>query len=301
MPSEDLYGGIEAGGTKFNCIVGGGPDSIVDRVRIETTSPRETLQEVVDFFRPFAIEHRIRTLGLGSFGPIDLDPRSHTFGWITSTPKLGWRDTDIVGPLKSGLQLNVIANTDVNAAALGEATWGAARDVDPSLYLTIGTGIGGGFVQDGHPLHGMTHPEMGHIHVPHDIKADPFPGNCPFHGDCFEGLANGPAIAKRFGRPAETLGDEDPFWDVEAGYIAAALATYILVLSPARIILGGGIMQRRLMLPLIRRGMLKMLNGYVQVAPLLKGIEDYVVLPLLGSQSGVLGAVALARQAECGN
>lgn len=295
MKSEGLYGGIEAGGTKFNCVVGNAPEAIEAQTRIPTTTPQETLRRVIDFFQPYASARRIVALGIGSFGPVDLDRASPTFGWITSTPKPGWRNTDILGPLVRTLPIPVTLDTDVNVAALGEVTWGAARGVDPALYLTIGTGIGGGLIQHGRPFQGLSHPEMGHIRIPHNRSLDDFPGNCPFHGDCFEGLANGPAIEKRLGQSAASLADDDPFWTIEAGYIAAALATYILVLSPARIILGGGIMERRFMFPIIRRGVLESLNGYVEVASLLQHVEEYIVPPQLGGQSGVLGAIALAR------
>ncbi len=300
MGVETLYGGIEAGGTKFICMVGSDPDQIVEQRRIETTSPQETLHRVEQFFEPYASRGRIRTLGVGSFGPLELDRTSPKYGCITSTPKTGWQNTNIAAALHASLDLTLALDTDVNAAALGEATWGAGRGVDPLLYLTIGTGIGGGFIQNGKPLHGMSHPEMGHVRLPHDPATDPFPGSCPFHGDCFEGLASGPAIWRRFARPAEALADNDPFWEIEASYIAAALANYVLTLSPFRIILGGGIMKRRFLLPVIRRRLLDSLNGYVQCAALLEHATEYVVLPQLGSASGVFGALALARQAESG-
>ncbi len=299
MQSEGLYGGIEAGGTKFNCIVGNGPDAIEAHTRIPTTTPPETLQRVIDFFRLYTEPRRIAALGIGSFGPVDLDRGSPTYGWITSTPKPGWRNTDMLGSLVDALPIPIILDTDVNVAALGEVTWGAARGIDPALYLTIGTGIGGGLIQRGHPFQGLSHPEMGHIRIPHDRSVDDFTGNCPFHGDCFEGLANGPAIQKRLGQSAANLEDDHPYWTIEAGYIAAALATYILVLSPARIILGGGIMERRFLFPIIRRGVLERLNGYVEVASLLQHIDEYIVPPQLGGQSGVLGAIALARAEFC--
>jgi len=301
MGVEDLYGGVEAGGTKFVCMVGGGPSNIVDRLRIETTSPEDTLTRVAQFFEVYVSSRRIRALGIGSFGPIDLEPSSPNYGCITSTPKPGWQNTNITAALQTSLHLDIAVDTDVNAAGLGEAMWGAGRGFDPFLYLTIGTGIGGGFIQNGRPLHGLSHPEMGHIRIPHDRHVDDFPGNCPFHADCFEGLANGPAIERRLGRRPEALSDEDPFWQTEAGYIGAALATYVLILSPARIILGGGIMQRRFMLPVIRRAVLESLNGYVQQAPLLERIEEYIVSPQLGSESGAFGALALARQAAAGS
>lgn len=301
MAPSELYGGVEAGGTKFLCLVGSDPANVVAKLRIQTTSPQDTLPLVAKFFEPYVSAKSIRTLGIGSFGPIDLDRNSPGYGCITSTPKEGWQNTNIASALQSELHLNIAVDTDVNAAALAESLWGAGRGVDPLLYVTIGTGIGGGFVQNGRPLRGLSHPEMGHIRIAHDYRVDEFPGNCPFHGDCFEGLANGPAIARRFGRSPETLSDEEPFWQVEAGYIGAALATYVLILSPARIILGGGIMQRRFMLPIIRRYVLDSLHGYVQCAPLLEHVEDYIVPPELGSESGAFGALALARQAATGS
>lgn len=295
MTAEKLYGGLEAGGTKFICAIGDGPQNIVQEVRIDTTTPAETLDKVIQFFQPFVDSGRIKDLGIGCFGPLDLDPDSSTFGFITATPKPHWSNTDVAGTLKRALKLKVSIDLDVNAAALGEFRWGASQGIDSSLYLTIGTGIGGGYIKGGRSLIGMLHPEMGHIHVPHDLKADPFPGNCPFHGDCFEGLANGPAIEKRFNLRGETIPDDDPFWEIEAGYIAAALTDYILVLSPKRIILGGGIMQREYLFPSIREKVLENLNGYVQSRTLLEDIEHYIVPPGLGGRSGVLGAIALAQ------
>ena len=194
-------------------------------------------------------------------------------------------------------EINITFDTDVNAAALGEFRWGISKDQDPSLYVTIGTGIGGGYIKDGKPLLGLLSPEMGHIYIRHDIALDPFPGSCRFHGDCFEGLASGPALQKRFNVRGEILADDHPFWNIEAGYIASALANYILVLSPKRLILGGGILQRAFLFPLIRRKVLEELNGYVQASALLNCIDDYIVPPDLGNQSGVLGALAMAQAA----
>ena len=295
MASEIVYGGIEAGGTKFICALGSGPGHVISKTRIETTTPDETLQHVVHFFRPAIVERAIGALGVGCFGPLDLDPTSSTYGFITSTPKPGWRNTDIVGRLQRELAVDVALDTDVNAAALAESTWGAGAGSDPDLYLTIGTGIGGGFVEGGRPLRGLVHPEMGHIRIPHDLKSDSFPGSCPFHGDCFEGLANGPAIAKRLGRPADQIPDDEPFWRLEARYIALAVQNFILTLSPRKVILGGGVMQRSFLFPWIRQEVQTLLNGYVQHQSLLNNMDDYILPPLLGNQAGVLGAIALAR------
>lgn len=298
MASENLYGGIEAGGTKFICVVGTGPDNIVGRARIDTTTPNETFQKVIQFFKPFSDQEKIRCIGIGSFGPLDLNPDSPTYGFITSTPKPYWSNADFLGTIQSTLKVKATINTDVNAAALGEFYWGASQGLDPSLYLTIGTGIGGGYIKDGKPLIGLLSPEMGHIRIPHDLKRDPFLGACPFHTDCFEGLASGPAIEKRFAARGETIRDDDPYWDLESDYIASALCDYVLILSPQRIILGGGIMQRPFLFPLIRHKVLELLNDYVKSESLLKRIGEYIVPPALGDQSGSLGAIALAQLAS---
>jgi len=288
------FGGIEAGGTKFNCIVARSPDDVLGEIRVPTTSPDETLLRVIEFFSPFIEAHRIAAVGIGTFGPCDLKHGSQTFGFITSTPKPGWQNADIVGPLRAALGVGIAFDTDVNAAALGEYTWGATIGLEPSLYLTVGTGIGGGLIVGGRPLHGLHHPEMGHIRIPHDRIWDPFPGSCPYHADCFEGLASGPAIQQRFGRRGETLPDDHAFWQVEAEYIAAAVANYILVASPLRIVLGGGIMQRQFLLDMVRRNIVLKLAGYVDHPAIVHGIDQYIVPPGLGQRSGMLGAIALA-------
>lgn len=294
MVTEGVYGGVEAGGTKFKCMVGLGPGQILGQEQFPTEVPTKTLHEVTRFFAPFCAKGQVRSIGIGSFGPCDLRQDSPTYGFITSTPKPGWQNTDFVGMIRSALRVDVVFETDVNAAALGEHTWGATVDVDTSLYLTIGTGIGGGLLVDGRPLHGLQHPEMGHIRIPHDFASDPFPGSCPFHSDCFEGLASGPAIQQRLGRRGEELADDDPFWDLEADYIAAGVATVVLVCSPGRIVLGGGIMQRSFLLPRIRQQVLRALGGYIRCTDLADDVEKYIVAPSLGSQSGVFGAIALA-------
>ena len=276
-------------------MVGSGPENIVERARIDTTTPDETFQKVIQFFKPYTDQEKIKSIGIGSFGPLDLNPNSPTYGFITSTPKPHWSNADFLGTIQRELKVKATIDTDVNAAALGEFRWGASQGLDPSLYLTIGTGIGGGYIKDGKPLIGLLSPEMGHIRIPHDLKRDPFSGGCPFHGDCFEGLASGPAIEKRFSVRGETIADNDPFWDIEADYIALALSNFILTLSPKRIMLGGGIMGRAFLFPLIRRKVLETLNGYVESESLLKKIDEYIVPPALGNQSGSLGAIALAQ------
>jgi fructokinase len=296
-----LYGGIEAGGTKFVCVVAGGPGEIADEIRYQTSMPQETLGRAVQFFQPFVASGQIRAIGVGAFGPLDLNPESPTYGQITATPKPGWSHTDVLGTLESALEIRIALDTDVNVAALGEYRWGASKGCDPSLYLTIGTGIGGGYIKDGRSLVGMLHPEMGHLRIPHNREADPFPGICPFHEDCFEGLASGPAIEKRLGLSGARIPENDPFWNIEADYIASALMNYILTLSPKKIILGGGVMQREFLFSRVRWRVRELLNGYVSSRSLLENIDDYIARPGLGNQSGSLGAIALAMRMDESN
>ncbi len=298
MATEKLYGGIEAGGTKFVCCVASGPGHIVEEVRFATTTPAETLRKSVQFFEPYVSTGKIKTIGVGCFGPLDLNPSSSTYGYITATPKPHWSNTDVRGTLQRGLSVHVAFDMDVNAAAVGEFIWGAGRGCDPSLYLTIGTGIGGGYIKDGAPLIGLLNLEMGHLRIPHNHELDPFNGTCPFHGDCFEGLASGPAIQKRLGATGATVPEGDPFWNIEADYIASALMNYILTLSPKKIILGGGVMQREFLFPKVRNRVRELLNGYVSSKVLLEQIDQYIVPPGLGNQSGSMGAIALAMQLE---
>jgi fructokinase len=292
----NLYGGIEAGGTKFLCVVGSGPDDIRAEVRFPTTTPDETIGKAIAFFKEQALQNPLAAIGVGSFGPVDLDESSPTYGYITSTPKPGWSQTDVVGRLKNALQLPVAFDTDVNAAAVSEFNWGTAGSKEPFLYFTIGTGIGAGGILNGSPMHGLLHPEMGHILIPHDLEVDPFPGTCPYHGDCFEGLAAGGSIRKRWGISGEDLPDDHPAWDLEAKYIALALMNTICTLSPHRIVLGGGVMQQQILFPLIREKVVAFLNGYVQSEAVTKHIDTYIIPPSLGTRSGVLGAIALAQR-----
>lgn len=298
MPAKKLYGGVEAGGTKFVCVVASGPNQIVDEIRFSTTTPAETLGRTIQFFQPFVAQGQIDAIGVGSFGPLDVIPESATYGFITATPKPGWSNTDVLGTLQQALKIKIALDTDVNVAGLGEHKWGASKGYDPSLYLTIGTGIGGGYIKDGRSLIGLLSLEMGHVRLPHDRERDPFPGSCPFHGDCFEGLASGPAIEKRLGLKGIVIPESDAFWNIEADYIALALMNYIVTLSPKKIILGGGVMQREFLFPKIRRRVRELLNGYVASKSILENIEDYILPPGLGNQSGSLGAIALAMQAE---
>jgi fructokinase len=295
---DRVFGAVEAGGTKFVCAVGDGPERILAEDQFPTTSPAETIGRAIEFFRRHeASTGRIAALGIAAFGPVDLDPASERHGWITSTPKPGWSDTDLVSPFRRALQVPVAVETDVNAAAIGEGRWGSARGLGNFLYLTIGTGIGGGAIVRGRPLHGLLHPEMGHIRIPHDRERDPFEGSCPFHGDCFEGLANGPAIERRWHVPPPSLPDNHPAWPLEARYLALALTTFICTLSPQRILLGGGVMQRAHLFPLVRAEVVELLHGYVRAPAILESADEYIVPPGLGKQAGVLGAMALVAQA----
>jgi fructokinase len=301
MSREKLYGGIEAGGTKFVCVVASGPGQVVDEIRFKTTTPEETLGRTIQFFQPYVDSAQVSSIGVGAFGPLDLNPKSPTYGFITATPKPGWSNTNVLGKLQQALNINIALDMDVNTAALGEYLWGASKGCDPSLYLTVGTGIGGGYIVNGRPLIGLLNLEMGHVRIPHSLGLDPFPGNCPFHGDCFEGLASGPAIEKRLGLAGALIPEDNPFWNVEADYIASALMNYILTLSPKKIILGGGVMQREFLFPKVRQRVRELLNGYVASKSLMENIDDYILPPGLGNQAGSLGAIALAMQMDENN
>lgn len=294
---NELVGGIEAGGTKFVCAVGTGPDDIRAEVRFPTTTPEETIGRAVAFFEEQAERHgRPAAIGVGAFGPIDPNPASPAFGHITSTPKPGWANVDLAGRLAAALGVPLGFDTDVNVAALGEWRWGRGKGLNNFIYLTIGTGIGGGILIDGRPVHGLIHPEMGHILVRHDRAADPYGGRCPYHGDCLEGLASGPAIGERWGRPASELPPQHPAWELEASYLAQALHAYVCTLSPERIILGGGVMEQQHLFPLVRRKVRESLNGYVQSPAILREDDNYIVPPGLGNRAGIVGALVQAQR-----
>lgn len=292
-----LLGAVEAGGTKFVCAVGTGPDDLRAEVRIPTTTPDETISQVIDFFRQQA-EGELAAIGIGAFGPVDTRKNSPTFGWFLNTPKPGWQQIDFAGVVKRELGVQVGFDTDVNAAALGEHQWGNAQDLETFIYLTIGTGIGGGGMVGGRLIHGLLHPEMGHILIPHNVAVDPFAGNCPFHQDCLEGLASGPAIEKRWGQKAVTLPADHPAWALEAKYLTAALVNFTLTLSPERIILGGGVMEQKQLFPLIRTQLQAWMSPYLEVPKIMNEIEAYIVPPKLGSKAGIMGGFAIAQQAS---
>jgi len=291
----NVFGAIEGGGTKFVCAVGTGPDDLVI-TQFPTTSPEATIHSAVTFLKERS-GGRLQAVGVGSFGPVDLRPSSPTFGYVTSTPKPGWQNFDFAGAVRNGLDVPVGFDTDVDAAALGEARWGAAQSISDFLYLTVGTGIGAGVIVNGQILHGLVHPEVGHIRIPHNRQRDPYPGCCPFHGDCLEGLACGPSMEKRWGKPARELPIDHPAWALEAHYLALGLTNWVCTLSPKRMILGGGVMQQQSLFPLVRAELIRLLNGYVRSKDLLENVEQYVVPPKLGNRAGIAGALVLAEQA----
>jgi len=293
-----LYGAIEAGGTKFICAVGDQHGNILEEARIDTRAPAETLARVLEFFADaHSRTGQLAALGIGAFGPLDLNPASPTYGFITSTPKPGWKNTDLAGTLGRALRLPVSIDTDVNGAALGELRWGAGRALadgrSPTslAYVTVGTGIGVGVVHHGRPVHGLMHPEIGHVSVRRHAADGSFAGTCPYHGDCLEGLASGSALMARTGRPLSHAPADDPVWAIEADYLGQLCALLVLCHSPQRILVGGGVMQDRLYAAIQAR-MLHALNDYVDAAQL-RG-ADYITAPGLGAAAGIKGALLLA-------
>lgn len=285
-------GAVEGGGTKFVCGIGTTDGRIVDRISFPTTEPEETLARVCDYFADKSLD----ALGVGSFGPIDPNPDSPTYGSITSTPKPHWGNVNVVGALKARFDVPIGFELDVSAAALGEATWGAAKEQGGCLYVTVGTGIGGGLVSNGRIVNGFTHPEMGHIRVRRHPD-DTYEGFCPYHGDCLEGLAAGPSIERRWGAKGFELPEDHPAWAIEADYLAQAFATFVLVLAPQKIVLGGGVSKQTHLFPMIRKRLAELLNGYVAHPRIQNELDTYIVPPGLGDNSGLAGALLLARQA----
>ncbi len=284
-------GALEAGGTKMVCAIGDESGNIFERVSIPTVTPDETLPKLIAYFK----DKNIEALGIGCFGPIDLHKDSKTYGYITSTPKLAWRNCNIVGALGEALKVPVGFDTDVNGSMIGEATWGIAKNKNSGIYITIGTGVGVGAMVEGKLLHGMLHPEAGHIM----LKAredDTYKGWCPYHGTCLEGMAAGPAIEKRWGEKGDKLSDRAEVWDLEAYYIAQALIAYIYILSPEIIILGGGVMHQMQLFPLVRDYVRKLNGGYVNT-DLLDDLDNYIVPPSLNDNQGIMGAIKLGIDA----
>jgi len=283
------YGSIEAGGTKFVCAIGDSNFNVVDRISFPTVKPDETLANVFEFFD----KYELLSIGIGSFGPIDVNPTSSTYGYVTTTPKPHWGNYNFLGAVKGRYDFPIGWTTDVNVAALGEQVLGAAQGLNSCLYLTVGTGIGGGAVVGDEMLSGYSHPEMGHIIVrPH--PEDDFAGVCPYHGNCLEGLASGPAIEKRFGVKADQLDKDHIAWTFVAHYIAQAVMSYALILSPEKVILGGGVMSQAHLFPMIREELKQLVAGYV----VLPSLEDYVVPPALGNNSATVGCFMLAKSKQ---
>lgn len=282
-----LFGGIEAGGTKFVCAVGNENAEIISKLSIPTTTPEDTFQQVYEFFD----QYKLAAMGIGSFGPICINKKLDNYGYITTTPKKGWSNVDVLSAIKTRYNIPVGWTTDVNAAAYGEFKKGIAVGKDSCLYITIGTGVGAGAVVNNQLLEGINHPEMGHI----KLKIHPYDsyeGNCIYHSDCFEGLASGPAIENRLKRKAQNLSPADPFWEIEAYYIAQAIMNYTVVLSPEIIILGGGVMHQDHLFPMIRQSLEEQLANYVK----LPTMEEYIVGCGLGDQSGIIGCLLLAEK-----
>lgn len=288
-----MLGAIEAGGTKFVCAVGTSEGKVIERIKVDTLTPEETIPQVIAFFRKYELD----ALGIGSFGPIDINKESLTYGNITSTPKSGWNHFPFVKTMEETLNVPIGFNTDVNAAALGEMMHGAAKGFNSCLYITVGTGIGAGAVAQGNLLQGFSHPEMGHILVRRHPE-DTYEGFCPYHHDCLEGMAAGPAIERRWGHKGHELQNKKEVWEMEAYYLAQALMQYILVISPKRIIMGGGVMKQAQLFPLVHQKVKELLNGYIPIPEITDRIEEYIVPPALGDDAGIVGAFMLAKQAK---
>lgn len=281
-------GALEAGGTKMVCAIGNEKGEIFERVSIPTETPEITVPKLIEYFQ----DKKIEALGIGCFGPIDLNRESETYGYITTTPKLPWANYNIVGAFQEALSIPVGFDTDVNGSALGEATWGITRELENSMYITIGTGVGAGIITNGRLLHGMLHPEGGHLLLSKH-PMDTYEGKCPYHKTCLEGLAAGPAIEARWGKKGVELADRKEVWELEAYYIGQALVDYIVILSPQRIVLGGGVMHQEHMMPLVREEVKRQLQGYIKTKEL-EDMESYIVLPSLNDNQGIMGALKLA-------
>jgi fructokinase len=295
---NQVFAGIEAGGTKWVCMIANHPDDIRATNRFPTGQPEATIGSAIEFIKnQVPNPGDLRGIGIGSFGPLDLKRGSNTYGYLTTTPKPGWAHTNLINPFKMEFKLPIGFDTDVNAAALGERLWGAGQGLSDFIYLTVGTGIGGAAVANHELIHGMIHPEMGHTLIPHDWERDPFPGVCPYHGDCLEGLATGPAIQARWKQPAEDLPPEHPAWQLEAHYLGLGIANLIATLSPQRVILGGGVMDQSQLFPMIRNEVRELLGNYISTPEIMEPNEEFIVPPVLGPQAGVLGAVALGQRA----
>jgi fructokinase len=297
--SDLLLGAIEGGGTKFICAVGHSAGRILERVIIPTADPAPTLESVLRFFSEAQHRHgSIGALGIASFGPLDLRRGSPTYGRLMRTPKAHWSGTDLVGSLRSRFAVPIAIDTDVAAAALAEATLGAAQDVGSVAYVTVGTGIGAGFSPGLLAGAQLLHPEVGHLRVQRHPDDGDFPGICPFHADCLEGLASGPALVQRWGKDLEKIDPSHPAWAIEGYYLAQLAASVALIASPERIILGGGVMSNAHLLSHIHSAARATLNGYIEPLNDAQALERYIRTPGLGDGAGLAGAFLLAGQAN---
>lgn len=286
-----LIGALEAGGTKMVCALGKEDGTILEQASIPTTTPEETIPKLIEYFK----DKEIEALGIGAFGPVDVNPESETFGYILDTPKLAWKHKDLVGGLRKALNVPVGLDTDVNGSCLGEVTYGCAKGLDSVIYITIGTGVGVGVWVRGGLVHGMLHPEGGHVFLLRHPE-DPNGGICPYHKNCLEGFASGPSIEARWGKKAVELADNPKVWEIESYYIAQALADYILVLSPQKIILGGGVMHQAQLFPMIRAKVRELLNGYINTKEL-GDLDQYIVPASLNDNQGIMGCIKLGLNA----
>lgn len=295
MQNESLLlGAIEAGGTKFLCGIADADGRIIRQQRIPTTQPDETLGAASGFFAEAMADFgSLSAFSIGSFGPLSLNPVAKDHGCITSTPKAGWQDVDLLGHFSRTIDAPMALDTDVNCAAVGERLFGSGQGLDTFCYVTVGTGIGVGLLIDGAPHGGANHPEAGHIRLPRAPGDDAFPGICPFHGDCLEGLACGPAMHARWGVPGEQLPLDHPGWDIEADYLAGLCATLTYMVRPDRIIIGGGVMESSGMYGRVRQALTGKLAGYDASMRSLE-MDDYIAAPTAGASAGLTGALALA-------
>ena len=290
MTSDQIIAGIELGGTKVVCGIATDTGEVLQRTSIPTRGPVETLDDVRTWLEP-----RLKDtcgVGIASFGPVYVDPATPQYGHIGATPKTAWQDFDLLQAIREWTTLPLALDTDVNAAALAEIRWGAASGHDNVVYVTVGTGIGGGIVVNGRAIHGLMHPEIGHM-KPRRLPNDDFDGLCPFHGDCFEGLAAGPAIQARWGKPLNELPADHPAYAMEADYLGQLAVNLLLTASPTKLIFGGGVMNSTELLPIIRDAAALHLNDYLELSDLSNGPAGLIVSPGLESNAGLLGAVAL--------
>jgi fructokinase len=293
-----LYGAIEGGGTKFVCAIGSSPDNVLDSTVVPTSTPTSTLAACVEFFRAAERRHgSIDAFGFACFGPIDLRMHEPTAGQTLSTPKSGWSRADLLAPLRSKFDVPIMIDTDVAAAALAEWRLGAGQGLGSIAYVTVGTGIGGGIAPNALAGRHLLHPEMGHILVRRDPRDKDFPGVCPFHGDCLEGLASGPAILARWRCELQSLPSHHEAWSIIGGYLGQLAATIALMISVERVIFGGGVMTNALLLPHIRSAAANMLQGYLEPLSQPGALDDYIRTPQLGTKAGITGAFLLAEQA----